>query len=87
LSIPPIHIPGLTIPSVPLRIDVDGGIPGFTLFPDGLTFPKIPVHVDAFAGIPDFTIFPNGYTIDPIPLQLNLDLTLGPVHILIDLPA
>ncbi|MEQ6326436.1 PPE domain-containing protein, partial [Mycobacterium canetti] len=81
LSIPPIHIPGLTIPSVPLRIDVDGGIPGFTLFPDGLTFPKIPVHVDAFAGIPDFTIFPNGYTIDPIPLQLNLDLTLGPINL------
>ncbi|WP_264033454.1 pentapeptide repeat-containing protein, partial [Mycobacterium riyadhense] len=81
LSIPPIHIPGLTIPSLPVRIDVDSGIAGFTLFPDGLTFPKIPVHVDAFAGIPDFTIFPNGYTIDPIPLQLNLDLTLGPINL------
>ncbi|SOJ56224.1 PPE family protein PPE34 [Mycobacterium simulans] len=78
LNIPAINIPKIATSPLPLTIDVQGGIPAFTLFPGGLSIPEnpIPVNLVLSGGLQPFTIFPNGYTIDPIPLHLKLDATL-----------
>ncbi len=82
----PFSTPVVTIDEIPLLASVTGHSEPIDIFPGGLTIPAMnPLSINLSGGTGAFTI--PAITIGEIPFDLVAHSTLGPVHILIDLPA
>ncbi|CMF78465.1 PPE family protein [Mycobacterium tuberculosis] len=82
----PFSTPVVTIDEIPLLASITGHSEPVDIFPGGLTIPAMnPLSINLSGGTGAVTI--PAITIGEIPFDLVAHSTLGPVHILIDLPA